>query len=338
MPWSNREAGKAGTVHLGGDYAEIAATERDIHAGRMPERPFVLVGQQYLADPGRSVGNTHPLWTYAHVPHGYSGDATEAIIGQIERFAPGFRERIVGQSVRSTTQMSVYNANYVGGDIVTGAKDIRQLVFGPRTTLSPYRIRHTRHVHVLGRDTAGTGRARDVWCQCRGAGVDVLFTEEEVRLAKLITSRPDTNDANDRANEINIGERCWVRSRVGESALSMAAGTANLTKLATEMLARPARGECHCRRRRRRGTFRLPGARRFAAQSWPIDRMKRVGDANGATLHTGAVKTSIGRPPDFRRGDRPLRGLRSLEQGDRGSRRLPLCPQRRRARPVPALA
>ena len=84
--------------------------------------------------------NTHPLWTYAHVPHGYSGDATEAIIGQIERFAPGFRERIVGQSVRSTTQMSVYNANYVGGDIVTGAKDIRQLVFGPRTTLSPYRI------------------------------------------------------------------------------------------------------------------------------------------------------------------------------------------------------
>ena len=140
VPWSNREAGKAGTVHLGGDYAEIAATERDIHAGRMPERPFVLVGQQYLADPGRSVGNTHPLWTYAHVPHGYSGDATEAIIGQIERFAPGFRERIVGQSVRSTTQMSVYNANYVGGDIVTGAKDIRQLVFGPRTTLSPYRI------------------------------------------------------------------------------------------------------------------------------------------------------------------------------------------------------
>ena len=138
VPWTNDAARNAGTVHLGGDYAEIAATEREIHAGRMPERPFVLVGQQYLADPGRSVGDTHPVWTYAHVPHGYTGDATEAITAQIERFAPGFRDRIVGQTVRSTTQMAVYNHNYVGGDIVTGAKDIRQLVFGPRPTLDPY--------------------------------------------------------------------------------------------------------------------------------------------------------------------------------------------------------
>jgi phytoene dehydrogenase-like protein len=105
----------------------------------MPERPFVLVGQQYLADPQRSVGNIHPVWTYAHVPNGYSGDATAAIIAQVERFAPGFRERIVGQAVRTTVQMSVYNPNYVGGDIMTGAKDIRQLAFGPRT-LSPYKI------------------------------------------------------------------------------------------------------------------------------------------------------------------------------------------------------
>ena len=138
VPWTNAETRRAGTVHLGGTYAEVAATEREIHAGRMPERPFVLAGQQYLADPGRSAGNVHPLWTYAHVPHGYTGDATEAIIGQIERFAPGFRDRIVGMGVRSTTEMAVYNPNYVGGDIVTGAKDIRQLVFGPRTTLSPY--------------------------------------------------------------------------------------------------------------------------------------------------------------------------------------------------------
>ena len=90
--------------------------------------------------PTRSVGDVHPLWTYAHVPHGYTGDATEAIIAQIERFAPGFRDRIVGLAVRSTTQMAAYNPNYVGGDIVTGAKDIRQLVFGPRTTLNPYRL------------------------------------------------------------------------------------------------------------------------------------------------------------------------------------------------------
>jgi hypothetical protein len=109
VPWTNPDARRAGTVHLGGSYAEVAATEREIHAGRMPSRPFVLVGQQYLADPGRSVGDVHPLWTYAHVPHGYTGDATGAIIAQIERFAPGFRDRIVGQTVRSTTQLAAYN-------------------------------------------------------------------------------------------------------------------------------------------------------------------------------------------------------------------------------------
>jgi phytoene dehydrogenase-like protein len=140
VPWTNPHARRAGTVHLAGTFAELAATERDIHGGRMPERPFVLLGQQYLADPQRSVGNIHPVWTYAHVPNGFSGDATASIITQIERFAPGFRERIVGQAVRTTTQMAAYNPNYVGGDIMTGSKDIRQLTFGPRITLSPYRI------------------------------------------------------------------------------------------------------------------------------------------------------------------------------------------------------
>ncbi|HEV2638609.1 MAG TPA: NAD(P)/FAD-dependent oxidoreductase [Actinocrinis sp.] len=138
VPWTSAQARRAGTVHLGGNFAEIAAAERDIHAGRMPERPFVLVGQQYLADPQRSVDGVNPLWTYAHVPHGYPGDATEQIIAQIERFAPGFRDRILGMAVRSTTETAVYNPNYVGGDIVTGAKDVRQLVFGPRTTPHPY--------------------------------------------------------------------------------------------------------------------------------------------------------------------------------------------------------
>ncbi|RNI18987.1 phytoene desaturase family protein [Flexivirga caeni] len=140
VPWTNPDAHRAGTVHLGGDLAEIVRTEAQVVAGQMPQRPFVLVGQQYLADPSRSAGNVHPLYSYAHVPHGYPGDATEAIIGQIERFAPGFRDRIVGMAVRSTTQMAVYNANYVGGDIITGAKDVRQLVFGPRITASPYTI------------------------------------------------------------------------------------------------------------------------------------------------------------------------------------------------------
>jgi len=140
VPWANPDARRAGTVHLGGSFEEIAATERAIHLGRMPERPYMLVGQQYLADPQRSVGDVHPLWTYAHVPNGFTGVATEAMFAQIERFAPGFRERVIGYEVRSPTELAAYNTNYVGGDINTGAKDIRQLVFGPRTTLSPYTL------------------------------------------------------------------------------------------------------------------------------------------------------------------------------------------------------
>ncbi|MFE2999610.1 phytoene desaturase family protein [Nocardia sp. NPDC059246] len=140
VPWTNPDARRAGTVHLGGPFAEVAAAERDIHAGRLPERPFVLVGQQYLADPQRSVGDVHPVWAYAHVPHGYTGDATEAIIGRIEQFAPGFRDRVIGYTVSPTAEFATHNPNFTGGDIMTGSKDIRQLVFGPRITLSPYAI------------------------------------------------------------------------------------------------------------------------------------------------------------------------------------------------------
>ncbi|WP_040636166.1 phytoene desaturase family protein [Mycolicibacterium phlei] len=138
VPWTNPDAHRAGTVHVGGTFEEIAATERDVNAGRMPERPFVLVAQQYVADPGRSVGDIHPVWSYAHVPHGYPGDATEAVVAQIERFAPGFRDRIVGYRTESAEGMARFNANFTGGDILTGAKDIRQLTFGPRITLLPY--------------------------------------------------------------------------------------------------------------------------------------------------------------------------------------------------------
>jgi phytoene dehydrogenase-like protein len=133
-------ARRAGTVHLGGTFAEVVATEREVCVGRMSRRPFVLVGQQYLADPQRSVGDAHLVWSYAHVPHGYRGDATEAVTAQVERFAPGFRDRVAGQVVCSTGEMAEYNPNYVGGDILTGAKDALQLVFGPRRGFDPYRV------------------------------------------------------------------------------------------------------------------------------------------------------------------------------------------------------
>ena len=138
IPWHNAEVGTAGTVHLGGTAEEVAAAEREIAAGRMPERPYVLVGQQYVGDPSRAVGDIKPVYAYAHVPAGYSGDATEAIIAQVERFAPGFRERIVAQRSTSPAAMAAGNANFVGGDILTGAKTPLKFLFGPRITPFPY--------------------------------------------------------------------------------------------------------------------------------------------------------------------------------------------------------
>ncbi len=138
VPWTNEAAHKAGTVHASGSFAEIVAGERLVNRGRMPERPFVLVCQQSLADPTRARDDVHPVWAYAHVPSGYTGDATEALIDQIERFAPGLRERIVGKAVRTTGEIERDNANYVGGDIITGANTPWQTVIRPRLALDPY--------------------------------------------------------------------------------------------------------------------------------------------------------------------------------------------------------
>jgi phytoene dehydrogenase-like protein len=138
VPWTHAESRRAGTVHVGGSAREIAAAERTVCRGRLPERPFVLVCQQYLADPARSSGDVHPVYAYAHVPAGYTGDVTDAIERQIERFAPGFRDRVLARHVRSVSAMQAHNVNYVGGDVVTGANSARQLVLRPRVALDPY--------------------------------------------------------------------------------------------------------------------------------------------------------------------------------------------------------
>ncbi|WP_258952914.1 phytoene desaturase family protein [Lentzea californiensis] len=113
-------------------------TARDVHQGRMPAAPFVLVGQQYLADPSRSADDVHPVWAYAHVPHGYTGDATTAIIDQIERFAPGFAAKVMAFSAKNPAELARGNPNYVGGNILTGANYPFQLVFRPLLTFHPY--------------------------------------------------------------------------------------------------------------------------------------------------------------------------------------------------------
>jgi phytoene dehydrogenase-like protein len=140
VPWANQWAREAGTVHVAGTFAELNAAEQAVHRGQMPERPFVLVCQQYLADPSRSAGDVHPIWAYAHVPTGYTGDASEAIISQIERFAPGFRDTIVAQTVTTPSDLYAHNANYVGGDIGGGANDPRQIVMRPRLSPNPYSL------------------------------------------------------------------------------------------------------------------------------------------------------------------------------------------------------
>jgi phytoene dehydrogenase-like protein len=138
VPWTNPDCGRAGTVHLGGTFAEMAEAERQRALGRMPQRPFVLVGQQYLADPSRSAGAINPIWAYAHVPFGYTGDATAAVADQIERFAPGFRERVIATASKSTAKLQADNPNYIGGDIIGGANDGLQLLFRPRLAFDPY--------------------------------------------------------------------------------------------------------------------------------------------------------------------------------------------------------
>jgi phytoene dehydrogenase-like protein len=138
VPWTNEACRRAGTVHVIGSFDELVAAEAAVNRGQMPERPFLLVGQQYLADPGRSEGDLHPVWVYAHVPAWYRGDARAAMLGQIERFAPGVRERIAASVMRDPAELEARNANYVGGDIISGANTPWQTLIRPRLALDPY--------------------------------------------------------------------------------------------------------------------------------------------------------------------------------------------------------
>ncbi|WGY01118.1 NAD(P)/FAD-dependent oxidoreductase [Nocardioides sp. QY071] len=140
IPWTNEACRRAGTLHLGGTAEQVAAIEKGTVRGRMADQPFVLLGQQYLVDPSRSSGSANPVYAYAHVPHGYCGDATEAVLGQIERFAPGFRERVLAVATRGPAEWEAYDANYVGGDISAGANTARQIAFRPRPALDPYAL------------------------------------------------------------------------------------------------------------------------------------------------------------------------------------------------------
>jgi phytoene dehydrogenase-like protein len=126
IPWRAPECGRAGTVHLGGTLEEIAQWERT-HTGA----PFVLLAQQSLFDPTRAPAGKHTVWAYCHVPNGSNDDYTDAIEHQIERFAPGFRARILARHVLTPAKLEARNANIVGGDIGGGSMDLGQLFLRP---------------------------------------------------------------------------------------------------------------------------------------------------------------------------------------------------------------
>jgi phytoene dehydrogenase-like protein len=138
IPWTAPECRRAGTVHVGGTLEEIAASERAVAGGRVAERPFVLMAQPTLTDPSRAPAGKHVAWGYCHVPAGFETDMTDRIEAQIERFAPGFRDLVVGRSAMGPADVERHNPNYVGGDINGGAQDLLQLFTRPVPRLTPY--------------------------------------------------------------------------------------------------------------------------------------------------------------------------------------------------------
>lgn len=139
IPWRAQECAAAATVHLGGNFAEIASSECDAWRGVRSTRPFVLLAQHTLFDSSRAPDGMHTAWAYCHVPHGDGGDFTAAIEAQIERFAPGFRECIAARTATSAVQIEAYNANYIGGDIGGGAATLWQTAARPVLSTNPYR-------------------------------------------------------------------------------------------------------------------------------------------------------------------------------------------------------
>ena len=135
IPWTAAECARAGTVHVGGSLDEIAASERALAGTAPSERPFVLVAQPSLFDASRAPAGQHTAWAYCHVPHASTADMTERIESQLERFAPGFRARILARHTMTPADLERHNANLVGGDIAGGAQDLRQLVLRPTRLL-----------------------------------------------------------------------------------------------------------------------------------------------------------------------------------------------------------
>jgi phytoene dehydrogenase-like protein len=138
IPWKAQGCGQAGTVHLGGTYAEIAESELAAWQGRTSDRPFVILSQPSLFDPSRSPTGKHTAWAYCHVPNGCNCDMTQYIESQVERFAPGFKDTILSRCVSTPAALEQGNSNLVGGDITGGAQTLKQVICRPLCRPVPY--------------------------------------------------------------------------------------------------------------------------------------------------------------------------------------------------------
>ena len=140
VPWTNEGCRRAGTVHVGGTIDEIAEAEGQVSNGGHPDRPFLIASQPTVCDPGRAPAGKHILWAYCHVPAGSTVDMTEKITDQLERFAPGFRDRVIHRTATDPADFERTNRNMVGGDIAGGRSDGLRLIFRPRVGLNPWRM------------------------------------------------------------------------------------------------------------------------------------------------------------------------------------------------------
>jgi phytoene dehydrogenase-like protein len=175
VPWSADQCRRAATVHVGGTFDEVAASEKDVADGRHPDRPFCIVVQASIVDSSRAPDGQQTLWAYCHVPNGSDVDMTERIENQIERFAPGFRDLVLARVSTSTAEGERHNPNYVGGDITGGAGTLRQTLFRPTMRWNNYRT-GTRGLYLCSASTppgggvhgmAGYGAARALLADLR---------------------------------------------------------------------------------------------------------------------------------------------------------------------------
>ena len=185
IPWVSPIAREAGTVHVGGDAAEVLETT-SITASGLPERPFLLLGQQSLADPSRAPAGKHTAWAYTHGPQTVDWQAerdphVERIEAQVERFAPGFRDRILARHVLGPGDLERRNANLVGGDVGGGSYTLDQVIFRPLPSLSPYRT-PIRGLYLTGAATFPGGAAHGV---CGHAAASVALAESRLGLIGL---------------------------------------------------------------------------------------------------------------------------------------------------------